>query len=405
MRIGIYGGTFNPPHWGHLTAAAAAVRALRLDKLLLIPAAVPPHKMLPEGSPTAEQRLAMARLAVGYLGLKDQAEVLDLEVRREGKSYTSDTLRIIKQQYPADELWLLMGTDMFMSFTTWHEPAEVARLANLAVFGREEKDGERLFAPQREKLEQEYGAKTAVIINSDVIEISSTELREALQKGEAVSCLPDAVRGYIECCHLYGTKTDLRRLTPDTLRPIALSFLKHKRMAHVLGTEAEAVRLARRYGADERDARMAALLHDCTKKLFMEEQLALCELYQIPLDKLEKKALKLLHAKTGAALARDVFGVSDAVYQAIRWHTTGKADMSLLEKIIYLADYIEPTRDFPGVEELRRLCYENLDKGLLLGLTMTVQEMEAMGSPVHENTLTARDFLRRQKDHKKGMNL
>ena len=101
----------------------------------------------------------------------------------------------------------------------------------------------------------------------------------------------------------------------------------------------------------------------------------------------------LLHSKTGAAIARDVFAVDDEAYNAILYHTTGKPDMTLLEKIIYLADYIEPTRDFPGVEELRRTVYEDLDRGLLLGLTMTIQEMEELGNPVHHMTRDARDYL------------
>ena len=206
--------------------------------------------------------------------------------------------------------------------------------------------------------------------------------------------LPPAVWGYICRERLYGTHTDLKHLTPEALRPVALSYLKPRRMPHVLGTEQEAVRLAERYGADVTKARVAALLHDCTKKLDMAEQLALCERYRIPLDELERKALKLLHSKTGAAIARDVFAVDDEVYNAILYHTTGKPDMTLLEKIIYLADYIEPSRDFPGVEDLRAACYEDLDKGLLMGLEMTVEEMTAMCNPVHHATLEARDALK-----------
>ena len=163
--------------------------------------------------------------------------------------------------------------------------------------------------------------------------------------------------------------------------------------AVVWALEQGAVRLAERYGADVTKARIAALLHDCTKKLDMDEQLALCKKYHIPLDELERKALKLLHSKTGAAIARDVFAVDDDVYNAIMYHTTGKPDMTLLEKIIYLADYIEPTRDFPGVEALRRTVYEDLDRGLLMGLTMTIDEMEEMGNPVHHMTRDARDYL------------
>ena len=175
------------------------------------------------------------------------------------------------------------------------------------------------------------------------------------------------------------------------------SYLKPKRMPHVLGTEQEAVRLARQYGADETQARVAALLHDCTKKLDMERQLALCAQYHIRLDDLERHALKLLHAKTGAAIARDVFGVDDAVYWAIYWHTTGHADMTLLEKIIYLADYIEPSRDFPGVEDLRQAVHADLDGGLLKALNDSIQDMRQWGNPVHHNTLDARDYLLRGK--------
>ena len=141
---------------------------------------------------------------------------------------------------------------------------------------------------------------------------------------------------------------------------------------------------------------MAALLHDCTKKLEMEEQMALVRKYDIPLDELEQKALKLLHAKTGAEIARDVFGVDDEIYRAIQWHTTGRADMSLLEKVMYLADYIEPTRDFPGVDELRRTVYEDLDRGLAMGLSMTVEEMHERGNPVHSATLAALKYLESQ---------
>ena len=126
----------------------------------------------------------------------------------------------------------------------------------------------------------------------------------------------------------------------------------------------------------------------------MEEQLAMCEHYHIELDELEQHALKLLHAKTGAALARDVYGVDDDIYNAILWHTTGKPDMTLLEKVIYLADFIEPSRDFDGVDALRAAVWEDLDKGLAMGLAMTVEEMTEVGNPVHRNTLEALDYLR-----------
>ena len=391
MNIGVYGGTFDPPHWGHITAARAAMEQLGLDKLVLIPDRVPPHKALPEGSASPEQRLEMAALATAELGKR--TEVSDRELRRSGHSYTADTLAALRREYPEDTLWLLMGSDMFLSLQTWHAPEEVMALARIAPFSREAEDESAAFAAQKARLEREYGAQIQIVQNPEVRELSSTEVRAALAAGRGSDLLPPAVYGYVLREHLYGTHKALTGLTPDELRPIAMSYLKPKRMPHVLGTEQEAVRLVRRYGGDETQARIAALLHDCTKKLDMAQQLALCEKYGIMLDELEQRALKLLHSKTGAAIARDVFGVEDAVYDAILYHTTGKPDMTRLEKIIYLADYIEPTRDFPGVDELRKTVYEDMDKGLLMGLTMTIQEMEEMGNPVHHLTRDARDYL------------
>jgi len=395
MKIGVYGGTFNPPHLGHITAARAVFDLLQLDELWLIPAGMPPHKAMPQGSPTAEQRLEMTRLAGEQLGLDGKIKVLDLELRREGKSYTADTLTELKAQHPEDEFWLLMGTDMFLTLQAWRMPEKILSLAGVAAFGRTEADTEELFSVQRDYLCHTYPqARIFTLTVPGVIDVSSTELREKLAEGEGASLLAPAVYGYILREGLYHTKADLKALPLEQLRPVALSYLKHKRIPHVLGTEQEAVRLAERYGADSQKARVAALLHDCTKKLSMEEQLALCEKYGIELDELEQRALKLLHAKTGAEIARDVFGVDEEIYDAIRWHTTGRAGMTTLEKVIYLADYIEPSRDFPGVEGLRKVCYEDLDRGLLMGLEMTIEEMQNMGNPVHHATVEARDALK-----------
>ena len=395
MKIGIYGGTFNPPHLGHLTAARAVFELLNLDQLLLVPAGMPPHKELPAGSPTPEQRLEMTRLAGEQLGLGDRVRTLDIEVYRQGKSFTADTLAQLKAQHPEDELWLLMGTDMFLTLQAWHEPEKILSLAGIAAFGRTEEDTEELFSAQREYLYRTYPqARLFTLTIPGVIDISSTELREKLAQGKGMNLLAPAVYGYILREGLYNTGADLKHFSLSQLRPVALSYLKHKRIPHVLGTEQEAIRLAERYGADVEKARRAALLHDCTKKLDMEEQLALCRRYGIQLDGLEQKALKLLHSKTGAAIARDVFGVDDEIYSAIWYHTTGHANMTKLEKIIYLADYIEPSRDFPGVDKLRKVCYEDLDRGLLMGLEMTIEEMTSMGNPVHHATIEARDALK-----------
>ena len=277
MKIGVYGGAFNPPHLGHITAAKAVFGLLQLDKLLVIPTGNPPHKTLPAGSPGPERRLEMTRLAMEQAGLGEKVEVLDLELRREGNSYTADTLAWLKEQYPEDELWLLMGADMFLTLQAWHEPGRIFSLAGVAAFGRTEADTEDLFSVQRDYLCRTYPqARIFTLSIPGVVDVSSTELRQRLAKGEGGNLLAPAVYGYILREGLYGTAADLKRLPLEQLRPVALSCLNHRRIPHVLGTEQEAVRLAVRYGADVEKARRAALLHDCTKRLSKKEHLELC---------------------------------------------------------------------------------------------------------------------------------
>ena len=403
MKIGVYGGTYNPPHLGHLAAAKAVFEMLELDQLWLIPAGTPPHKTMPAGSPTSDQRLEMTRLAAEQLGLGDRVKVLDLEISRGAKSFTSDTIAELKGANREDEFWLLMGTDMFMTFQAWHEPETILQNTGIAAFGRTEEDSEELFSIQREYLMKQYpGARIFTLTIPGVIDISSTELREMLQKGEGGNLLAPAVYGYILRNGLYNTNADLKHLTLRQLRPVALSHLKHSRIGHVLGTEEEAIRLAQSYGADVEKARRAALLHDCTKRLSLQEQLEICERYGVEVDELEKTSPNLLHSKTGAAIAQHVYGECQEVCEAIKWHTTGKPHMTLLEKILYIADYIEPTRAFPGVETLRKAVYQDLDAGVLMGMENTIDLMQRRGDPIHPNTTQARDALRERKEKFRG---
>ncbi|MBD5162463.1 MAG: nicotinate (nicotinamide) nucleotide adenylyltransferase [Oscillibacter sp.] len=392
MKIGIYGGTFNPIHMGHMEAARFASEELGLDRLYLIPAGIPPHKEIAGGSPAPEQRLAMTELAAEAVG--PAAKASDMELRRKGKSYTLDTVKEIRERHPHARLYLLMGTDMFLTFHQWRDPEKLAKLCTLCAFRRSEKDGAELFAAQREKLETDFDADIVTMDLPRIVEISSTQLRAALADGQGMEYLDPAVYGYILREGLYGVKRDLRRLSLDELRFVALSMLKRTRVPHVLGTEETAARLALRWGEDEETARRAALLHDCTKKLNGEQHRALLRQYDISLDAEEEREEKLYHAVTGAAVARHVFGVPPEMESAIRWHTTGKADMTTLEKIIYLADYIEPTRDFCDLTELRALAFEDLDGAMLLGLTMAVRDLKKRGAAVHSNSARAMDYLK-----------
>lgn len=392
MKIGIYGGSFNPPHLGHMAAAKAAAKTLGLDRLLIVPAGMPPHKTMPQGTPTPEQRLAMAEIMTDQLRLPDAA-CWDVEIRREGKSYTIDTLKEAKCRWPDAELWLLVGTDMFLSLQSWYQPEEIMTLAGICAFSRAGEDTETQFEAQKKFLTDSYGAKVVTVAIPDLVEISSTEIRERMDRGESVAYLHEAVYGYILRENLYGTFANLKRLTNEELRCVSYSMVKAKRLPHIRGTEEETVKLAVRWGGDPEKLRRAAILHDCTKYLSREEHLAICERYGIALDDMERGAEKLLHAKSGAALAKYCFGQDDEIFQAILYHTTGRAGMSLAEKILYLADYIEPNRDFPEVEEMRKLAYEDLDNAMLMGVRLSIQEMLERNRIVHPNTLGAEKSL------------
>ena len=382
MKLAIYGGSFDPPHCGHVEAAQTVLNELKPDKLLVIPASSPPHKELSETSAPAQERLLLTQLA--FQGLPD-TEVSDIELHREGRSYSADTVGELLSLYPGAELYFAMGTDMLLSFEKWYRFRYLLDTVTLCVFIRNEgEEGE--IAEHAAYLTEKYGARI-VLLRHEPRAMSSTDLRDVLPRRLGASSLPDAVYERIIRAHDYDAKPELY-----WLREKAYELLNPGRVAHVAGCESEAVSLALRWGEDPENAAEAAILHDITKKLLLKDQLILCGKYGIINDNVELSNVKLLHAKTGAELAKDRFGVSDEVYNAIRWHTTGRPDMTLLEKIIYMADYIEPTRSFEGVDELRRLAYEDLDEAMVLGLKMSIDDVAAQGNEVHSMTLNAYEW-------------
>lgn len=398
VKIGIYGGTFDPPHLGHMEAAKAALDQLGLDRLIIIPDHEPPHKGLPTDAASPQQRLEMARLMADGIG--PRAEASDLELKREGKSYTADTVEELHQQFPEDELWLLMGTDMFLTVQNWYQPERIFQYAGVAGFSRHHEDTGEMFEEQSQYLAERFHARTTIVQLPQIHEIASRDLRRMLASEwtggnvDPAQYLWEPVYGYILREGLFGTQADLAHLSDKHLRAVSRSMVKAKRLAHIRGTEETAVALAKFWGVDQEKASRAAVLHDCTKYWELEEQVACCRKYGIPLDDLERQSTKLLHSKTGAAMAKHVFGEPDDVYEAIFCHTTGKPGMTTFDKILYLADYMEPNRDFDGVEELRRLVWEDLDRAMVLGLEMSVEELKERGVPVHQNTQAALDELK-----------
>ena len=387
-RIGIYGGTFNPPHIGHIQAAKDAITALDLAKLILIPDRIAPHKVIPSGSPTPQQRLEMLRIAAAGTPC---FEVSDLELKREGPSYTYLTIQELKQQYPDAELVLLMGTDMFLSFHTWRHPEIILENASLGVFYRGEK-GEAA-AIEAKKAEMEQAGHTVYLVKNEVVNISSTQMRRLLAFRCAGEFLPEGVLEYIREHRLYDTRTDWKNLPMEELERIVISLVNPNRVAHVLGCRDTAVELAKRWGADETDAARAGILHDITKAIDGPLQLTLCEAYGKILSDFSRRYPKTLHALTGSLVAKRIFGENEAVVSAIEHHTTGKANMNLLETIIYVADYMEPNRNFPGVETLRELAFSDIQAALKLGLEMTLEHLKRQGSEVSPESREALAWL------------
>lgn len=388
-RIGIFGGTFNPPHVGHMRAAACAAEHLKLDRLIMIPTGIAPHKTVMPGA-TGQQRLEMLKLSASAM---ENTEVSDLELRREGKSYTVDTVAQLRRTHPDDELVLLMGTDMFLSFDRWYRPEEIMKEVTLGVFYRGEKHEKDAIEVQKQKLEA-MGAKVELCHNP-VTEISSTDLRRMIVFGCADPFLCPGVGDYIRAHGLYSVGKDRCNLSIDELEEEVMSLLKDNRKAHVKGVRKMAAKLAKQYGANVEDAERAGLLHDVTKAIDGPLQLTFCQEYGILLNKFSSENPKTLHALTGSYVAQRLFGENEAVVTAIRWHTTGRAEMSLLEKIIYLADYTEENRDFPGVEELRETVLRDLDEGMRMGLEMTMSQLTQQKREIAQASVDALAYFRR----------
>lgn len=387
MRIAIYGGSFDPPHLGHVEAAQIVIEELHPDRFLLIPANISPFKREQAASPTPEGRMELCRLAfAGLPGL----EVSDIEIRRGGKSYTADTVEELRGQYPEDELLLVVGSDVLEDFAHWYKAEYLLAQCTLAVLEREDCDCDVHGAIRA--LEREHGARVKLLRHVP-LPMSSTDIRERLPLRLRAGLLGDAVYGEIIRHGWYGALPEL-----SWLRAQAYAMLEPERIAHVVGCESEAVMLAKTWGEDPDDAATAGILHDITKRFHGKEQLKLCEEYGIVLDAEQRRSPGVLHALTGAQLARERFHVSDEIYGAIRWHTTGKPDMTRLERIIYLADFIEPTRDFPGLEELRKIAYRDLNGAMALALSLSLGNLRRRGQEIVPETLEAYRWYCEERD-------
>lgn len=364
MRIGLLGGTFNPIHRAHVQMAEIARDEAALDLVLLMVAADPPHKAVDEDVPAGE-RFRLTQLAIAG---KERLLASDQEIVRGGKSYTLLTLQELTRQYPDAEISIIIGSDTLSDLVNWYHPEEVLKIAGVLCVPRVGIDQND--AATAQMLRERYGARVR-LLSAKAEVIASTEIRKRLTAGLPVDGLmPERVEQAVYECGAYFPK-DVRALQEQ-----CREALNPKRYSHVCGTMRSAATLAVLWKQDAAKARIAALLHDCAK--------CLPPLTQEILSGDESGIAPVYHAFAGAVLAKMEYGITDeTILRAIRLHTTGDWGMTDFDALIYAADLVEPTRDFPGVEEYRSRISADIDAFMRYALVRVAQLVERKGKRAH----------------------
>lgn len=387
MKIAVFGGAFNPVHIGHTELVRLFDEKLHFDKILIIPSKISPHK--PSGSLiSADYRLNMCRLA--FYSMKN-AVVSDIEQRREGKSYTVDTLRELKERYPTDELYLICGSDMFLTLHEWRSPEEIFKLAVICAAKRGDELNTAILRQNSRLIDM--GAKTE-LIDSYIPDVSSTEIREKIREhADIKDLLNENVLRYIKLFGLYLEKDEQAAVYNAMINEYDSLLKKRvnkKRYIHSKNVANKAVELAEKIGCDARRAYLAGLLHDICKNESSENNLKLIKEFGIMLDNVSAHEQKLWHAIAGAAYIQYILAIDDYdIINAVRYHTTGRAGASTLEKIIYLADFISDERDFAGVDKIRESVRGGLGNAIYTAARFTIEDLSAAGRPIHPDSVAA----------------
>lgn len=382
-KMGLFGGSFDPIHQGHLEMALRIAERLELDGVVLMPTFVPPHKIR-ESMASAQHRLAMCRLAAqGH----PQLQVSDLELTREGASFTVDTLEALSRLHPDTRWYLITGADMFVTLRTWYRFEDVARLAVLCTVPREGTDTARL----REYADELMADGIRCFVDENPVEpYSSTQVRERIAVGESVvDLVGEAVAEYIRDNGLYRQESGMSRQTADEQYiEIIRTRLSDYRFHHSMCVAQEAKRLAEKYGADPSKAYTAGILHDIMKDTDKDAQMQVLGDFGVVLDEIEQRSPTLWHARSGEVFLRNILGVTDEeILSAVRYHTTGRAGMSRLEQVVFTADFTSADRDYPDVAVIRSLAEESLTAAIRYGVEYTIRDLIDRGRTVHPDTL------------------
>lgn len=385
-RIGIMGGTLDPIHDGHIRMALHALTEMKLSCVLMLPSGNPPHK--PGVTPGEDRWRMVCAACAGIDGLEPSREELD----RTGTIYTVDTLSILREKYPKAELYYIIGADTLMELKNWREYGRVLRLCRFLVCPRASRHTVEALHVECDRLTMLGGHFT--VLPGDVVDVSSTMIRQAIAKGEDMPHLPVQVREYASVCGLYGSTHRI----PEGREWLARLFgeLTPERFSHTLAVADTAKRLALIHGVDAYKAEIAGLLHDCAKCMPLREQQRIARENQLTDDESILASGALLHSAVGAWRARTDYGVTDPeILSAIGCHTTGKPRMTKLDMIVWLSDSIEPTRKpYPLLEEVRAIAEVSLERALMTSLESTLSYVRKKGQSVHPATARTLEWIR-----------
>ena len=413
MKIGILGGTFDPPHKVHLNLAKRARETLSLDVVYLMPCGTPPHK---DGHSAASRffRYEMCRIAAtSYEGI----EASDFELYLLEPNYSYQTLSRFVAEHPDDEVTFLMGQDSLDMFLKWVHPERIVELVKIGVFVRDEghADADELTDRAKAKTDE---IKAAIggefsIIPTEPSALSATLIRGALSGDETAkknlkkSCGTSDVKellspGVYDYIIGHGIYEKREVMDYSDIEKSIKKTLKKSRYRHTLGVCYTASALAMRYHEDMEAARLAGLLHDCAKGMDDDELYNFCKKHKLPVTEAEEKSPHLLHSKVGAYLSRHEYGIKDeAVLHAITVHTTGCPDMSMLDMIIFVADYIEPNRDrAPRLTEIRQMAFCDIVSAVLMILEDTMRFVEERGMYMDPATVDTYDYYKKIVDER-----
>ena len=376
MRIGLFGGSFDPTHIEHVNLVKSAIETLKLDKLIVLPAHTPPHKQ-GKTLTSDEIRLEICRLAFEDVG---KVEVSSYEIDKGGVSYTFETCNYFRALYPTAKLFWLVGTDMLRNFPSWKNPKQILENVTLAVCARAEKSD--WLKKEQEEFFYRF-QKQFVVIDYEGKDLSSTQIRIRAAAGEDISeFVGEKVANYLKTNGLYEIKGAKE----------ALALEKSSRKEHSFRVAEMAAMRAPTLGVSEKAAITASIFHDCAKNLEKDSP------YLIGFKCPQGVPAPVVHQFAGAYLAEKFFGVNDEdVLNAIRYHTSGRAEMSALERLIFLADMLEYGRDYDVVEKLRALFWDKTDDLTVCiaeALKESLRFLKEKGAPVYELTADAEKYYK-----------